>query len=485
MSYKTVITNLGLAKIATALANSETISLATMEVGDGNGNPVEDPSVIATELVRSVWSGSLSYLDVDPENPNRFIAEAVIPSTEGAWTVREVGIFDSEGDLIVNANFPEVYKPLPAEGSTRDLVIRVYFEVTNADTIELSVDASVIIASRAWVESNFNLVALLPGGTTGQVLRKASNADGDTEWFDPTTGLNLIVDVVEEQQTLAAAQTVVTLAVAGTDGASYYVEGIRLHPGDYTVNSATQITLAEAYPAGSKILACQNDPGTGFSFLQQANNLSDLASKRPARVNLGFPDAADASFMETLWKSLMVFQYPVGEILTTRRTGNPSSWLGFGTWERYGAGRALVSLDEADASFNQVDLTGGAKTHTLTVNELPSHFHNIDPPATNTSSGGNHEHFIAHNSTGTGSSGTVGVTASNYATAAADRTGVTTYEYALSGTASEANVGLTSAGGTHSHSLDIAAFNSASSGGGLAHNNLQPYIVINVWKRTA
>lgn len=485
MSYKTVITTLGLAKIADAIANDTPLTLATMKLGDGNGNAIETPSPTATALVRQVWSGSLSYLDVDPDNANRFIAEAVVPASVGGWTVREVGLFDSLGNMIVNANFPDVYKPGDGEGATRDLVVRLYFEVINTDSIEITFDSTVVVASRSWVEANFNLVALLPGGTTGQVLRKKSNADGDTEWFDPTTGLNLVVDVVEEQQTLAAAQTIVNLVTAGTDGASFYVEGIRLHPGDYTVNTATRITLAESYPAGSKILACQNDPGTGFQFLRQASNLSDLASKRTSRVNLGLPDAADASFMSTLWKALNQFQYPVGEIFITRQSGDPATILGFGTWERYGSGRTIVSLDPGDASFDTVDLTGGSKTHTLTVNELPSHFHNIDPPATTTSSGGDHFHFIAKDSTGTGSSGTIGISPTNYATAASNRDGVTTYEYALSGTSSVANVGKTSNAGIHAHTLDIAAFNSANTGGGAAHNNLQPYIVLNIWKRTA
>jgi microcystin-dependent protein len=49
--------------------------------------------------------------------------------------------------------------------------------------------------------------------------------------------------------------------------------------------------------------------------------------------------------------------------------------LGFGTWAAFGAGRVLVGLDAGDVDFDTVEETGGAKTHTLTVDEMPSHTH--------------------------------------------------------------------------------------------------------------
>lgn len=528
MTYQTIFTNLGLAKIAQAIAEETTVSLATMVLGDGLGNPVEVPNANATDLLRQVWSGALSYLQVDATNPNRFIAEAVVPASVGGFTVREVGILDSNGDLVVNANFPEIYKPDIGEGATRDLVVRIYFEVANADVINLTFDPNVILATRSWVESNFNLAALLPGGLTGQVLRKKTNADGDTEWFDPTSGLNLIVDVVEEQQTLAAAQTIVSLGLAGTDGAAYYIEGVRLHPGDYTVDSATQFTLASAYPAGSKILIVQNDPGSGFQFLRSGANLSDLTNPSTARTNLQL--LTDSTYLDELWKLLNQRQYPVGEIYTTRRAGNPSEILGFGTWERFGSGRVLASLDPSDPGFATVDQTGGSKSHILTVGELPSHAHLVNPPTTTSSGDGAHNHLVDPPTTTSSGDGThnhlIDPPLTYTDTTGAHSHNVVTDHSAASGrqgnqTSSVSKVGTESSGvagnhshtvdipafwssgvgnhshtvdipafwdswvGNHSHTVDIPEFASSSTGSGQAHNNLQPYIVVNVWKRTA
>lgn len=472
--YQTILTTLGLAKIAQAIADADgvttpEIAVSAMVFGDGNGNPTT-PDQNQVGLVRQVFSAELNRLELDL-TASRYVAEAVIPASEGGWTVREVGLIDTDGDLFAVASFPDVYKPLASEGAIRDLVVRLVFEVTNAADVTLIVDPSLVLASRSWVEGNFNLSALLPGGTTGQVLRKRSNTDGDTEWFDPLLGLNILVDIVQEQQTLAAAQTVVTLAVATTSGLAVYVEGIRLHPGDYAINTATQITLTEAYPAGSKILLIQNEPAGGLTYLQSVLNLSDVTSKQAARANLGFPSATDPNFMGELWKSLMAFQYPVGELLMTRRVGNPSSWLGFGTWERYGSGRTIVSLDPLDASFNTLDQTGGTKTHVLSLGELPAHTHLVDPPQTATSSGGSHVHGVLSAdglvNSGEGSGTTISGKGIGYV-----------------GTGNRPQV-LTTEAGAHTHVVDIPSFSSASSGEGQGHNNLQPYIVINIWKRTA
>lgn len=464
MAYQTILTNLGLAKIAQAIADADevtppTVQVSSMVFGDGNGNPTT-PSATQMTLVRQVYKADLNRLELNLET-NRYIAEAIVPADQGGWTVREVGLIDTDGDLFAVASFPDVYKPTAGEGAIRDLVVRLVFEVTNAAEVKLIIDPSIVVASRAWVEGNFNIVALLPGGTTHQVLRKKSNTNGDVEWFDPLSGLNVVVDVVIEEQTLAAAQTVVTLATATTNSMAAYIEGIRLHPGDYTVNSLTQITLASAYPAGSKILIVQNEPAGGQIFLAAPNNLSDVKDKQEARANLGFPNATDPNFMGELWKALMAHQYPVGELLITRRTGNPSTWLGFGTWERYGSGRTLVSLDPLDASFQAIDQTGGAKTHVLTVGEMPSHTHQVNPPQTTSSAAG-------------GLNGQVALTS-----------GITGLRYDPFQDGGDMLLTAGNQVGTHSHVVDIPEFASGTAGAGQAHNNLQPYIVINIWQRTA
>ena len=65
--------------------------------------------------------------------------------------------------------------------------------------------------------------------------------------------------------------------------------------------------------------------------------------------------------------------YPVGSIyMNATNATNPGTLLGFGTWASFGAGRVLIGLDSSDTDFDSAEETGGSKTHTLSVAELPA-----------------------------------------------------------------------------------------------------------------
>jgi len=123
--------------------------------------------------------------------------------------------------------------------------------------------------------------------------------------------------------------------------------------------------------------------------------------------------------------------YPVGSIYINAAVAtNPGTLLGFGTWAAFGAGRVIVGLNAADSDFDTAQETGGAKTHTLSVSEIPSH---------------------THTST-------------------------------LRGNGEDENQNIPSASDNTDPSLTMTT---DATGGGQAHNNLQPYIVAYMWRRTA
>jgi len=151
--FYTILTNVGKAKIANAVALGQTVQISQIAVGDGGGayyNPSEDQ----TSLVNEVWRGNVSRVETDPNNPNWIVVEAVIPPDQGGFYIREVGIFDSAGDLIAIGKYPETYKPtFSANNAGKDLVIRVILEVSNASVIELKVNPTTVIATQQAVDS--------------------------------------------------------------------------------------------------------------------------------------------------------------------------------------------------------------------------------------------------------------------------------------------------------------------------------------------
>lgn len=150
-NFYTIITKIGLAKIANAQLTAEKLDLATIVVGDGNGsyyNPTSD----TTRLKKEVWRGPVGSIATDIENPNWIVVETVIPATVGGFTVREIGLLDVGGEMIAIGKYPETYKPVLADGSSKDLYIRMIIEVASTSAITLKVDPTIIIASRKYVD---------------------------------------------------------------------------------------------------------------------------------------------------------------------------------------------------------------------------------------------------------------------------------------------------------------------------------------------
>jgi phage-related tail fiber protein len=322
MTFKTIHTTYGLTRIASAEATGTPINLTHMAVGDGNGNPVT-PTEGQTALVRETYRHTVNRVYVDPADPLQFVCELIVPATVGGFVVRECGIFDDAGSLFAVANIPDTYKPTDSEGAFSDMVVRLQFKVGNASVITLMIDPSVAIASQAWVLNTITPCHLFPGGTTGQVLKKASNACGDTEWADPDVA-DVVVDVIEEQQTLAAAQTAVTWAVVTTRGLAVYVEGVRLVKGagvdgwvlDGTLPD-TKIILGKSYPAGTKIIGTQNEPAGSVQFpLIRDQNLADVPNKATARTNLDVYSRAEADQ-----------KAPPSKVSYFYRSTAPAGWL--------------------------------------------------------------------------------------------------------------------------------------------------------------
>ena len=284
-TYYTLLTKIGQARIANAVALNQMVNLTYMAVGDGNGNPTT-PNENQTALVREKYRATINQLTVDPDNPNYLVAELIVPTTVGGWSIYEVGVFDDQNQLIAVANFPATYKPELAEGSGRDLIVRIVIQVSNTSVVTLKIDPAITLASQAWVAANYVKKITVSGGTTGQILAKKSNANEDFQWVDPTAAVDVNVFSREETQTVASGQTIVNLAQLTTDGAAIYIEGVRLRDDQFIVNSATRLTLATSYPAGTKVTIVQNEETSRNAFMLKANNLSDLADKEAARKNL-------------------------------------------------------------------------------------------------------------------------------------------------------------------------------------------------------
>ena len=156
--------------------------------------------------------------------------------------------------------------------------------------------------------------------------------------------------------------------------------------------------------------------------------------------------------------------WPVGSVYIAVDNTSPATRFGGGTWVAFGAGKVLVGIDSGDTDFDVAEETGGAKTVTLTANQsgLPQHTH-VQNAHTHLQNA--HTHTISGGSSDDTAAPCTGPDAStSTATAFGGGIGSTT-AVNQNATAVNQNAGPTDAS--------------------QAHSNLQPYIVVYMWKRTA
>ncbi len=200
--FYSILTNIGKAKVANSIGLGTKINFAKMKIGDGGGTYYE-PTESQTDLKNVVWEGNINHVTVDEKNPNWIHIEVMIPSTIGGFTIREYGAFDDENNLIGICKCAETYKPVIADGSTKELLLDLILCVVNTDTVELKIDPTIIFAKKGEVEqlrtditaqlkeiaNKVDNIKIADGTTTTKGIVKLNNATNSTSQTEAATPL--------------------------------------------------------------------------------------------------------------------------------------------------------------------------------------------------------------------------------------------------------------------------------------------------------
>lgn len=197
-----------------------------------------------------------------------------------------------------------------------------------------------------------------------------------------------------------------------------------------TNNVLKTITLDKLFEWNIQIIITDKFGSTTYNTIVQKGIPILFFDTEKLSIGVGmFPTTDEALEIEdTYLIPIMKKVHPVGRIVMSTSSTNPGTLpeLAGTTWTAWGTGRVPVGVDTGQTEFDTVGETGGAKTHTLTVDQIPAHSHGLIQ--------------------GSGGSGN--------------------YTYPANST------------------YGVNAFTN-NAGGGQAHNNLQPYITCYFWKRTA
>lgn len=206
--FYAILTNVGAAKQANADALGVPWKITQMGVGDAGGTE-PTPNATQTRLINEWRRAPLNQLKVDEKNNAIIVAEQVIPAEVGGKWIREIALYDADGDLVAVANCPPTYKPLLNQGSGRTQVVRMNLLVSSSSNVELKIDPAVVLATREYVDS--------------RITEEINKLDNKQSVRAATTG-NIVLaglQVIDGVQLVADDRVLVKNQAAGKDNGLY------------------------------------------------------------------------------------------------------------------------------------------------------------------------------------------------------------------------------------------------------------------------
>lgn len=186
--YYSILTAKGELDIAQAIADSDTIKIKKIALGDGNGTVVV-PMRTQTNLTHEVYRNAVTAIYPDKNNTQNVVVELNVPPEVGGFYIREIGVYNENDTLIAVGNYPETFKPALESGSGQSLLIRLILKVQSAENVELMIDSSTVYATR---------LELTPKTITAESINKFDQNGHTHEINKATVGVAGIVELSDD-----------------------------------------------------------------------------------------------------------------------------------------------------------------------------------------------------------------------------------------------------------------------------------------------
>ncbi|HEK8804376.1 TPA: phage tail protein [Clostridioides difficile] len=207
--YYTLLTEIGKAAIANATALGTRVDFAKIKVGDGGGSAYI-PTENQTALKNVVWESTLEHVQTDEKNPNWVVIQKTITGDTGNFIIREVGVFDSKDQLLAVSSYPETYKPAPDSGTVKEILIKIILAVSNAASINLKIDPTVVLATLKDIQDLDNKIDTTKTELTSNLetaKTELNNKIGDTTQLTTTDKTNIVSALNEVKTSVDSIET--------------------------------------------------------------------------------------------------------------------------------------------------------------------------------------------------------------------------------------------------------------------------------------
>lgn len=152
-TYGTLVTDCGIQLITAAVMEGKKINITDLAVGDGGGAYYQ-PTPNMTGLKNECWSGPIKSVSVNKDSPNMIDITAIIPSTVGGFTIREMAVKDDVKNTIAICNTPDTEKVIISSGAAGEIELTMHIEISNADAISFIIDPNVVTATKKDIEDH-------------------------------------------------------------------------------------------------------------------------------------------------------------------------------------------------------------------------------------------------------------------------------------------------------------------------------------------
>lgn len=491
-----IVTNIGKEMIAKS-QNGQTLTFTRVALGDGLID--DDDDILSFTKVKNERLSANIAKWVDKQN-GQFQIQFRVSNQEveiGFWQ-REIGIMakidGGEEQLYAYATSGNGADFLYDKTTPIDeRIVNIDFVIGNAENVQVIVNGSIIYATIEDLENAIdehnadenahdNLIKRLFGSaeaTLDSIKLKIKEwakevclplSGGTMKGNINANGYNItatkFIGNLQGKADSAANADLAAKATTAENANNANNSSVANKLGTSTVGSATKPVyinngVASAVSVDLSTLAPKASPGlTGTPTAPTANvdtNDTQLATCAFVRNAISKYSSKDIDVLKKIMH--------VGYIHFSTVNINPAELFGFGTWEAMPAGRVLLAQGKVETENYTHNFvageTGGEFVHQLTVGEMPSHTHTASINTT-----GNHHH------------GTIWTDGSYCVWGLYDRN----CNHRGMGAGNDWDNALpnTSTDGNHSHTVTIN-----NTGSNNAHNNLQPYISVYIWKRTA
>lgn len=156
LKYYTILTDKGVQYESECISTQTEFHLKEIAIGDGNGSEVI-PDKTQTSLVNEIKRYEIIGEECDNET-GLYYAIIQLPANDGGFTIRELGGYNADGELVMVSNYPPTTKKEQSEGDIRRIFIRMDLSIVNEKTYPTTINSDLAFPSTEYVNNKVETV---------------------------------------------------------------------------------------------------------------------------------------------------------------------------------------------------------------------------------------------------------------------------------------------------------------------------------------